>query len=418
MVISRNSIYGDRNMFGHRKGASLVSSVVAVAWVAVVGGAAFTFVTGQTPCGLIGACDTDATASAQVVTAAAFAQGSACKATEVTAAESCSAAEKVASARWALAPEGMVVMPAAVLAAGADGHCSKEAAAQACDKGATVVNAAFAAPAADQCSKEADAATCDKGAAVVNVADTKQCAKAGDSCDKGATVVNAAFTAPAAEQCSKEADATCEKTVAIFAPVNATCPGSGSAVDPAVTTVSHGFTVGFCCNGGKGKFDAQPAAEQAAYIVQHASVINDMCPTCPTMKPDGASVSLFNGFAVGFCGAHCQKNFDSKDDSGKTAYIASKVAAMNASCPGSDDPIAAGVVSAYRGQVVGFGCDGCKSKFDAKTAGEKDAAIIAMAGQRSEFFVKPAANTEACSEGKPTDEKCAEACAAKKANTD
>ncbi len=410
-------------MFGHRKGASLLSSVVGVAWVAVVGGAAFTFVTGQTPCSLIGACDTGAGASAPVVTAAAFAEDSTCSAAKAATAETCSAGaknDKTASANWALSPEGVVVMPAALLAAGADGRCSKEAAAESCDKGATVVNAANT----EQCSKTAATETCGKGATVVNAAfaapAAEQCSKEGaaETCDKGATVVNAAFAAPAAEQCSKEEGAACDKTAAIFAPVNATCPGSGNAIDTAVTTVSHGFTVGFCCNGCKGKFEAQPAAEQAAYIVQHASVLNDTCPTCPTMKPDGASVSLFNGFAVGFCGAHCQNNFESKDDAGKTAYIATQVAAINTACPGSGEPVAAGVVSAYRGQMVGFCCNGCKSKFDAKTAEEKDAAVLALAGQRNEVFVKPAANTETCPEGKCADEKCAEACAAKKANTD
>lgn len=378
-------------MFGHRKGASLVSSIVGVAWVAVVGGAAFTFATGQTPCSLIGACDTGAATSAPVISAAAFLEDTSCPVSSTAQAETCSTAEKVASAHWALSPEGMVVMPAAVLAA---------------------------AP-AEECTKTAE--SCDKGATVVNAANTEECTKTAETCDKGATVVNAAFAAPAAEQCSKEAGTTCEKTTetaAIFAPVNATCPGSGDPIDPAVTTVSHGFTIGFCCNGCKGKFEAQPAAEQAAFIVQHARVINDMCPTCPTMKPDGESVSLFNGFAVGFCGAHCQNTFESKDDAGKAAYIAAQVAAMNTTCPGSGDPIAAGVVSAYRGQIVGFCCNGCKTKFDAKTAEDKDAAVLTLAGQRTEVFVKPATNAETCPDGKCADEKCAEACAAKKANTD
>jgi YHS domain-containing protein len=43
------------------------------------------------------------------------------------------------------------------------------------------------------------------------------------------------------------------------APVNKTCPMKGQPVNPNLTSVYMGKTLGFCCNNCKGQFDANPA---------------------------------------------------------------------------------------------------------------------------------------------------------------
>ncbi len=47
--------------------------------------------------------------------------------------------------------------------------------------------------------------------------------------------------------------------LASAAPANKDCPVSGKPAKDSVTTTHNGKEVGFCCNGCKGKFEADPA---------------------------------------------------------------------------------------------------------------------------------------------------------------
>jgi len=311
---------------------------------------------------------------------------------------------------------------AGVVGAGAVSLVSGESVCEmlgACDTTAAAVTSAAADdPGAARCSKPAEAV-------LVNAADAgpaaDQCSKTDAQCHaEGAAVVDAALVAeapePCAENCTKdEPCAACQaKKAAItaaFKPINATCPGSGMPVKPGVTTVSHGFTVGFCCQECRAKFDDALVGMKKAYILQHARVINDTCPTCPTMKPSASAVTLYKGFAVGFCGEHCQKAFEAKDDAAKAAYIASVVKPVNAACPNSGEPVAADSIALYRGRAVGFCNTHCRDSFDAKPDAEKTAVVASLVGQ-GKAFATPAAEScgDRCAKGEP----CA-ACAAKKA---
>ncbi|TLD71424.1 YHS domain-containing protein [Phragmitibacter flavus] len=47
--------------------------------------------------------------------------------------------------------------------------------------------------------------------------------------------------------------------ISYAAPVNTTCPVAGKPAKDSVTTKHEGKDVAFCCNGCKGKFEADPA---------------------------------------------------------------------------------------------------------------------------------------------------------------
>lgn len=323
-----------------RRGASLISLAIGTVWAGVVGAGAVSMMTGESVCGLVGACD--AGGSALVMT---------------------------------VADPG----PDAAAASGSK-------------------NTAFTKPAPAQCSAPADAACAACQAKTVNAAQSQGApADAAASCAQGAG-----------------RQATTTATTAAFAPINATCPGSGKPIDAAVTTVSHGFTVGFCCTKCKAKFDAAPATLQDAYIIQHARVINDTCPTCPTMKPSATAVSLVDGFAVGFCNKDCQKTFEAKDDAAKAAYIASIVKPVNTTCPNSGKPVDSDAVAIYRGVAVGYCGQRCLKDFNAKSTAEKDA-VVAQLAHPNQVYAKPAAapaQCAACKDGAPCAE-CAKKAAAK-----
>lgn len=315
----------------------------------------------------------------------------------------------------------------------AQADCSSKAS---CDEGATVVNAALATESCDGAAK----AGCDSGATVVNAAATSEgCATATTDCnDAGATdavVVNAALAsdedgatkaccqdkanqevvnvAIAAGECEAMTDECAEAPMQTspheIKTINASCPLTDEPITPGLASLHEGFTVGFCCNGCKRKWDARSDDEKAEYIVMNAKLVNEMCPTCPTMGPKDGYVSLFNGFAVGFCGDHCKSTFDKKDDAGKTTYVASLVAPVNASCPFSGETADNDIVVAYRGFAVAFCCNGCQSRFSEKiNDAERDSLLAGMVGADAAMVV-PAAEAESCGEG-CGDEDCGQNC--------
>lgn len=213
----------------------------------------------------------------------------------------------------------------------------------------------------------------------------------GDCCAKPADAQAVAQTGnlnaeadACAQACEAEAVAVANPDakampVGAFHAVNESCPGSGMPVKAGVESMVHGFTVGFCCNDCKTAFDAKAADEQAAFVVaQVKTTVNANCPGSG-MPVAAGKVALYNGFAVGFCCDDCKATWNKSDDAKKTAFIASQHAAENANCPGSGNPINAEVVALYRGHTVGFCCEGCQTKFHAMNDGEKNAIVAGFA---------------------------------------
>lgn len=378
----------------------------------------------QSDCATASSCDTGAT-----VVNAALASDSC----EGAKSSECEGDAKVVNAAQsdcasnASCEEGATVVNAALATESCDGAAKSE-----CEGGATVVNAAN--------SDCATKASCDGGATVINAAATSEgCSTAKTDCnDAGAAdavVVNAALAseedgetkaccqdkankevvnvAVAAGECEALTDECAEAPMQTspheFMTVNASCPLTDEPLTPGLASVHEGFTVGFCCNGCKRKWDARADAEKTEYIVATASVVNEMCPTCPTMAPKEGVVSLFNGFAVGFCGDHCKSTFDKKDDAGKTTYIASLVSPVNASCPFSGETADKDIVVAYRGYTVAFCCNGCQSRFAEKIGdAERDSLVAGIIGADAAMVV-PAAEAKSCGEG-CGDEDCGQNC--------
>jgi len=169
-----------------RTGSAAFSTVVSVACLGMVGAAGYSFVTGNTVCSLLGACDTGVTSAVSVAPATDAVETSRGRvaisgeaalvaisdgATSDTA-KTCHGA--TATAAWSLAESDAIVIPAAL------------------------------ATAAPQCEAHELKAT-ENEATVVNVADAATCAAKAE-CEKGdeAQVVNAALVAEGPETCGPE----------------------------------------------------------------------------------------------------------------------------------------------------------------------------------------------------------------------
>lgn len=96
------------------------------------------------------------------------------------------------------------------------------------------------------------------------------------------------------------------------APVNAKCPFTGKAIDRTKTTVYQGQLVGFCCADCLAKFDSDPAKfaakVQGLKLKPVVKAINAKCPlTGKAIDPAFTSVHL--GQAIGFCCDNCRDKF-------------------------------------------------------------------------------------------------------------
>lgn len=78
-----------------------------------------------------------------------------------------------------------------------------------------------------------------------------------------AAIVLATFTLSLGA-CANDAN----KVEAKATTINATCPYSGGANDPAIHSTFEGKEVGFCCNGCKSKFDAASADGKRAVLAK------------------------------------------------------------------------------------------------------------------------------------------------------
>jgi glutathione peroxidase-family protein len=75
----------------------------------------------------------------------------------------------------------------------------------------------------------------------------------------------------------------------VRAPINATCPLTSAAIDPAITSEVDGALVGFCCGNCKATFDADPAA--------HRAKVPGLPPAAIAVPPSPAGFEGFRGFA-------------------------------------------------------------------------------------------------------------------------
>lgn len=75
--------------------------------------------------------------------------------------------------------------------------------------------------------------------------------------------------------------------------------------------------------------------------------------------------------------AACNSNKSTTAASNETAIKASG-AAMNANCPFSNNPANASITRSYKGQNVGFCCNGCSGKWDKMSDADRDAKLATM----------------------------------------
>lgn len=101
-------------------------------------------------------------------------------------------------------------------------------------------------------------------------------------------------------------------------PVNTVCPVSGAPVKDGFVSTFEGKAVGFCCNNCKGQFDANPVKFKDKITPpadpgepQSAKPINSACPVSGAPIKDGF-VSTFQGKTVGFCCNGCKGKFDAE----------------------------------------------------------------------------------------------------------
>ena len=158
----------------------------------------------------------------------------------------------------------------------------------------------------------------------------------------------------------------------VAAAINKKCPVTGRDVAADKTSVFEGQVIGLCCNKCKKRFDKNPGKfigkVKEFKASKGSTAVNKLCPVSNKAVAAGA-ISSFRGEVIGFCCKNCKAKFD-KDPSkfvSKLAVFKAPVAA-NKKCPVSGRDLAAGQTSSYQGKVIGFCCKNCKAKFDKEPA--------------------------------------------------
>ena len=182
--------------------------------------------------------------------------------------------------------------------------------------------------------------------------------------------------------------------------VNATCPGSGKAIDPGVTTTFASYKVGFCCPDCIQGFEAKSAAEKAAFVVDHV-MQHPVNATCPgSGKPIDATVTTtYEGTKVGFCCPDCIEAFTSKPAEEKDAFVAHALAAalpVNTECPVSGKPIDPAQAVVRDGFKIATCCDKCVGKVTSLSQAElRDLLIESLVARAGAGAAKSAASQPA-----------------------
>jgi len=260
--------------------------------------------------------------------------------------------------------------------------------------------------AVDNKAKQAEAQQCaktDAAAKTVAAAANQSCAKPGAEAH-AAVAANAALIEPGAKIHAAA------KTAGV---INATCPGSGEPVDPAVTTTFAGFKVGFCCATCQEKFAAKSDEEKARAVAAMlaARPVNSACPGSG-MPVDASQTFSVAGNTVAFCCAHCRDKFAAKPVEEQLAYVGQQVGAetINETCARCNMPVSAEAGQAiFAGQRIGFGCAGCRPAFEAMSQDEK----IAFLGKILLARQARLAEAHACSDASCAKDNPCAACKAK-----
>jgi YHS domain-containing protein len=168
-------------------------------------------------------------------------------------------------------------------------------------------------------------------------------------------------------------------TKASLTAINDKCPGMGGDVTAGVVSIYNGFTIGYCCEGCIEGFEESPVALKDAFVMQHAKTINSTCPTSGN-EINADVVSLFNGFAVGFCCENCQGKFNESSEMEKAATIAEYSKPINTECPISTEETSGKLLVAYRGNVVDFCCDDCVETFADADEATKNEIVLETVG--------------------------------------
>lgn len=160
------------------------------------------------------------------------------------------------------------------------------------------------------------------------------------------------------------------------------CPLSGKALTAdSVVAVKDGREFKFCCNGCKGKLDADPAAvigkaDAAIIEAEKAKYPLDTCIMSGEKLGDKAVDMVINNRLVRFCCADCGNNFK-KDIAGNMKKLDAAVIAKEKSsykltkCPVSGEELGSmgepdTVVIAN--QMISLCCKGCEKKLRAEPA--------------------------------------------------
>jgi YHS domain-containing protein len=136
----------------------------------------------------------------------------------------------------------------------------------------------------------------------------------------GLFAVSSTVTRAAADDAARKDE---KKKAEAAKPVNKNCPVEGGKVDPEVTLVHEGKTIGFCCAGCDEEFKKDPAKFMAVLAKEEAkddkgdakdskskkeAELNKKCP----VTGDDADKSLtaeHEGRKVAFCCEDCVKDF-------------------------------------------------------------------------------------------------------------
>ena len=194
-------------------------------------------------------------------------------------------------------------------------------------------------------------------------------------------------------------------SIALFAPINETCPFTGNPVNPEVTTTVGEVEVAFCCGGCKGGFEKWEDTKKMAYItdlktdkkvkdakssvVVHTPYLLDICPISGNALDSmgGAVTEIIDGREIRFCCAGCPPKF--KEDkkaqfekldalmiAGQLPYYPTTTCIIS----GEDLEFHDGIVNfIYGNRLFRVCCNNCKAEFledPAKYVPELDEEII------------------------------------------
>jgi|GEM_PF-2644664 len=313
----------------HHQGFATLSALAGLASIAAIGVAGWSFTTGHTICSLTGACSSGADATQQVTVASLI------EAVKPAPAEAPTPAAAPAPMKpattTASATQQCVVSAAAKSASGTCAKCAAKAV------GATAQGAqatTVAAVAIEPMTKMHAKAMAPTG--VINAT----CPGSGKPVTAGVTSTFASHTVGfCCTKCQAHfdadtAEARAHTVAAMLAaqPVNATCPGSGKAIDASIKTAVAGSTVGFCCSKCQAAFAAKPYEQQIAYLGSQvaAKTINDKCGTCKQTVNAAAGQVIFAGQRIGFGCAACKPKFEAMSQAEKIDYLAKLLVAKEA----------------------------------------------------------------------------------------